>query len=262
MKTVVNPIKPVAPYIGGKFHLSKTIINAINTIPHTCYAEPFVGMGGIFLRRPEKATCEVINDYNKEISNFFRILQRHYIPFMEMMRFQITTRAEFERLLKTDPDTLTDLEQAARFLYIQRTVFGGQLASKFFGITATRQARFDIIKLAPMLEDLHTRLASVVIECLPYEEFIKRYDRESTLFYLDPPYYQCEDYYGKGMFNRDDFTLIAELFANIKGRFIMSINDVPKIRSLYSDFNIEVVKTIYTTSTKLSKKTTELLISN
>ena len=173
----------MAPYVGGKVRLAKTIIERIQSIKHKCYAEPFVGMGGIFLRRPARATCEVINDYNEEVATFFRILQRHYVPFMEMMRFQITTRAEFERLTKTNPETLTDLERAARFLYLQRTVFGGVVGSKSFGVAKTGAARFDITKLAPMLEDLHTRLARVVIEHLSYEEFLLRYDTKDTLFY-------------------------------------------------------------------------------
>ena len=111
-------VKPVAPYVGGKHLLARSIIESIMAIPHTCYAEPFIGMGGVFLRRPERAKSEVINDYNREVANFLSLLQRHYIPFMEMMRFQITTRTEFERLTRTRPDTLTDLERAARFLIL------------------------------------------------------------------------------------------------------------------------------------------------
>ena len=213
-------VKPVAPYIGGKIRLSKTIINEIQSIPHKSYAEPFVGMGGIFLRRSERAKAEFINDYNREVSTFFRILQRHYVAFLEMIRFQITTRSEFERLSKTNPDTLTDLERAARFLYLQRTAYGGKPSGQNFGVACDRPARFNITKLTPMLEDLHTRLASVVIECLPYQDFIKKYDTAQTLFYLDPPYYNCENHYGKGLFCRDDFNCIADILSGIKGRFI------------------------------------------
>jgi DNA adenine methylase len=34
---------------------------------------------------------EVINDINGEVANLFRILQRHYPQFLEVLRFQITT---------------------------------------------------------------------------------------------------------------------------------------------------------------------------
>ncbi len=43
--------EPLAPWFGGKKHLAKRIIERIDAIPHRCYAEPFVGMGGVFLRR-------------------------------------------------------------------------------------------------------------------------------------------------------------------------------------------------------------------
>ena len=261
-KHVSAAVKPVAPYVGGKFRLAKTIIRHINAIEHLCYAEPFVGMGGVFLRRTQSAKCEVINDYNREVATFFRVLPRHYVPFLEMMRFQITTRAEFIRLTNTRPDTLTDLERAARFLYLQKTAFGGKPGGQTFGVHKTQPARFDITKLAPMLEDLHSRLSAVTIECLHYDSFLRCYDTDKTLFYLDPPYYGCEDYYGKGMFTRDDLVLIADSVSAINGAFIMSINDVPQIREIYDRFHIKQVDTNYTIKAGAQKKVSELLISN
>ncbi len=245
MNTEVKPVNPVAPYVGGKRLLAKTIIEHISGIPHVCYAEPFVGMGGVFLRRPERARSEIINDYNREVSNFFRILQRHYVPFLEMMRYQLTTRAEFERLTRTDPVTLTDLERAARFLYLQRTAFGGKPSGQNFGVQKAQPSRFDTTKLVPMLEAAHERLAGVTIECLPYQDFIPRYDTGDTLFYLDPPYWGCEDYYGKGLFSRDDYASLSDLLAGIKGRFILSLNDVPPVHEIFAGFTIEPVNTRY-----------------
>jgi site-specific DNA-adenine methylase len=67
-------------------------------VPHTIYAEPFVGMGGVFFRRDQRPKCEVINDWSEDVATFFRVVQRHYIAFMDMLRWQITSRAGFERL--------------------------------------------------------------------------------------------------------------------------------------------------------------------
>jgi site-specific DNA-adenine methylase len=66
-----------------------------------------------------------------------------------------------------------------------------------------------VTKLGPILEDIHSRLAGVVIECLPWREFIDRYDTAGTLFYLDPPYWGSEDDYGAGAFTRADFVGLA-----------------------------------------------------
>jgi len=233
--------------VGGKRNLAKTIIERIEKIPHTTYAEPFVGMGGVFLRRRLVPKSEVINNISGDVAGFFRILQRHYPYFMDMMRFQITSRKEFNRLVDTDPATLTDLERAARFLYLQRTAFGGKVSGQNFGVSL-RGARFDITKLGPMLDDLHTRLAGVTIEQLPYAEFITRYDRPETLFYLDPPYFGCEDYYGKNVFSREDFEGLASQLAGIRGRFIMSLNDTPEVRKIFKGFSVADVDCRYTLS--------------
>jgi DNA adenine methylase len=112
----VRPAAPVAPWLGGKKHLHGKIISKIEAIPHRSYIEPFVGMGGVFLRRRWQPRLEVANDLNGEIVNLFRILQRHYPQLMEVMRFQLASRREFERLRQVDPATLTDLERAARSL--------------------------------------------------------------------------------------------------------------------------------------------------
>ena len=259
----VEPVKPVAAYLGGKRSLAKRIIARIEAIEHTTYAEPFVGMGGVFLRRRRAARAEVINDRNRDIATFFRILQRHYVPFMDTIRFQITTRSEFERLVRTDPETLTDLERAARFLYLQRTAFGGKPSGRNFGVSPGMPARFDITKLGPMLEDLHNRLSGVVIECLPYATFITRYDRPDTLFYLDPPYYGSEGDYGRDLFERDDFARLATLLADLKGRFILSLNDRPEVREMFSGFTIEPVETSYTVAARAKSrgKVGELIVS-
>jgi len=257
----IDPTRPVAPWLGGKRNLAKRLIARIDAIPHTTYAEPFVGMGGVFLRRTSRPRAEAINDIDREIATLFRILQRHYPQFLEVLRFQLTTRAEFERLVATDPDTLTDLERAARFLYLQRTAFGGKVSGRNFGVSKSTPARFNLTTLEPMLEDLHTRLSGVVIERLPYADFLRRYDGPGTLFYLDPPYWGCETDYGKAVFERADFDRLSECLRGIEGRFIMSINDVPEIRETFSGFDIDEVETTYTVARgKAQGKRKELVI--
>ena len=258
----VDAVRPVAPYIGGKRNLAKRVIARINAVPHHTYAEVFVGMGGVFLRRDLRPKVEVINDWSEDVSTFFRILQHHYIAFLDMIRFQIASRAGFEKLLALDPASLTDLQRSARFLYVQRLGFGGKVASRTFGVTPLNPSRFDITKLAPMLEALHERLAPVTIERLRWQDFIARYDRPGTLFYLDPPYFQCEGDYGAGMFSRPEFEEMAERLAGLKGRFILSLNDHPTIRKIFAGMSIEEVQTTYQVGGNgNAKSAAELIIS-
>src|SRR4051812_19297141 len=172
----VAPVRPAAAYIGGKRRLGELLARRIEAVPHETYAEPFVGMGGVFFRRRWAPRREVVNDVSRDVATLFRILQRHYPQFMETLKFQITSRAEFEPLAASNPDTLTDLERAARFIYLQRLAFGGKVAGRNFGVEPTGGARFDVTKLGPILEEIHSRLAGVVIECLTWSDFIGRYD--------------------------------------------------------------------------------------
>ncbi|HVB63076.1 MAG TPA: DNA adenine methylase [Nitrolancea sp.] len=258
----VAPLAGAAPYYGGKKLLAARIIARIEKIPHLCYAEPFLGMGGVFFRRRKAPPAEVINDGSRDVATFFRVLQRHYLAFIEMLRWQITTRSEFQRLVATNPDTLTDLERAARFFYLQRTGFGGKVVGRTFGTSALRGGAFDISRIVPHLEDLHSRLAGVTIECLPYSEFIARYDRPSTLFYLDPPYVGMEKLY-EGGFTREDFGRLEAQLSSIQGRFIMSLNDSAEVRRLFAKFRLATVETTYTAGGPSHvKRVTELLISS
>lgn len=255
-----DPVRTPAPYIGGKRNLSRRLAKLIDAHPCGTYAEPFVGMGGVFLRRTRRAQCEVINDISEDVATFFRILQRHYVAFMDMLRFQLTTRAGFERLMKVDPATLTDLERAARFLYLQRLAFGGKVTGRNFAMTPGLAGRFDVTKLGPRLEELHERLAGVIVERLPYGEFIARYDTPDTLFYLDPPYFGGEADYGAGVFHRADFARLAAQLAAIEGRFILSINDTPEIRETFAAFSLEEIETTYTLAGTGAQVAKELII--
>ena len=256
----VKPVRPVAPYIGGKRALSKRLVAMIDAQPHDIYAEPFVGMGGVFFRRTGRPKKEVINDISRDVVTLFRLLQRHYQQLLDVLKWQVCSRAEFDRLLATDPDTLTDLERAARFLYLQRAAFGGVVDRRHYGISYTGGARFDLTKLVPMLEAVHERLCGVEIERLPYADLIRRYDRPGTLFYLDPPYHGNETDYGDGVFSEADFQQLRDLLEAIEGRFIMSINATDMIRDLFGRFTIEEVDVNYRVSGKVTPAR-ELIIS-
>jgi len=78
---------------------------------------------------------------------------------MDALKFRITRRADFDRLSSADPSTLTDLERAARFLYLQRLAFGGKVSGRNFGVDYTRGARFNVNLLGPVLTEVHERLA-------------------------------------------------------------------------------------------------------
>lgn len=261
--TPVAPISPAVGYCGGKRLLAKRICPLIDAIPHTSYVEPFCGMGGVFFRRQRRPRSEVINDLNLDVATFFRVARRHPEALLTELEYQVTSRSDFDRLRKASATSLTDIERAARFFYLQRCAFGGRVTEQAFGVRRGGHAGlFCASKASEFISMLHKRLAKVVVEALPYQDIITRYDTSDTLFYLDPPYHGSEQLYGKGMFERGDYARLAEQLAAIRGRFILSLNDHPDIRQAFVAFEQLEVSTNYTVGRRDGKQANELIISN
>lgn len=257
----VKPQPGLASWLGGKRGLAPRIVARIEAIPHHTYGEPFLGMGGVFLRRRTRAKAEVINDRSGEVVNLFRVVQRHPAALIEAMRWNLASRDGFYRLRDTPPASLTDIERAARFYWLQRTAFGGKVKSQSFGVTTGRGKAPAARAVMAQIAAAHDRLQQVVIENLDYGAFLEAYDTPETLFYLDPPYFGGEADYGKGLFARADFRKIADALGGLKGHFILSINDRPEIRALFAGHRFEEVETTYTVSEGPAKRAKELLIT-
>ncbi len=262
----VEPAAPLAGWFGGKKFLATRIAERIEAIPHRCYAEPFCGMAGVFFRRTRKPKSEALNDINGEVVNLFRTVREHPDELMRQFDWTIPSRQEFRRLLETPPHTLTDIQRAARFLYLQRLSFGGKpvnlLAPTSGAFGPWHEARTGADMARRLVAAAHNRLQRVNIECMEWNVFIRRYDKPFTLFYIDPPYWGHEADYGKGIFARADFAAMAEQLRGLKGRFILSLNDLPEVRETFAGFEFEEVTTRYVANGKNSRLAAELLISN
>lgn len=263
--TNVKSVSPAAGYLGGKRNLARRVCAIIQSVDHDGYAEPFVGMGGIFFRRSARPRFEAINDISGDVTTLFRVVRRHYQAFVDEMEWMLAGREEFDRLRAIDPAGLTDIERAARFLYLQRLAFGGKIVGRNFGVDSHNPARFNLSRLRAMLKAIRDRLQPVVIERLAYGDFIRRYDRPGMLFYLDPPYWNSERDYGADVFERADFQRLAEQLLQIRGKFLLSINDTPGARAVFSPFHIQMVDVTYSVAAGAvgnRKKAGELLIAN
>lgn len=261
----VRPVAPAAGYIGGKRNLARTIVPIIDATPHELFADTFVGMGGIFLRRRRRPKVEVINDASGDVANFFRVLQEHHAYLIDALQGRVASRAEFDRLRGQDPTRLTDIQRAVRFLYLQRLGFGGKVSGRVFGVDPAQGARFDFRKLEPLLAAIQERLYGVWIEQLDFAAFLSRWDRPNALFYLDPPYWGSEDDYGAELFCRADFERLSAALRQLRGKFLMSINDRPEARACFAGFHQLEVTTTYSIATAAigaQKGVRELLISN
>ncbi len=249
-------IGPLA-YIGGKNRIAKTIIAMFP--PHKTYVEGFAGGAQVFFRKQSSAV-EVLNDLDGEIVNFFRVCQRHHDEFLRYLRFVLVSRKWFETFAIENPDGLTDVERAARFFYLQKTAFAGLIRKRCYRYSIGSPPNLNLTRLPSIIENAHKRLERVQIECLPYEEVLARFDHEETLFYLDPPYWGRALY--RFNFTDDDFAKLADRLRAVRGKFVLSLNDLPEVRHCFRDFTLRPIEISYTSQREPGKRFPELLISN
>lgn len=232
--------QPIVPWIGGKRRLVDTLIKRFP--PHTCYVELFAGGAAVFFQR-HPAEVEVLNDVNGEVINLYRVVQHHLEEFVRQFKWALSSRQVFAWLQDTVPETLTDIQRAARFFYLQHNAFGGRVEGQSYG-TATTAPPINLLRIEENLSAAHLRLARAYIEHLDWAACLERYDRHHTLFYADPPYWETEGY---GVpFPWGQYELLAERLAGLKGKAIVSLNDHPDIRRCFGRFQMEGLEIDYT----------------
>lgn len=232
---------PIVPWIGGKRRLADVLIPRFP--PHTCYVEIFAGAAALFFMRPP-AEVEVLNDVNDDLVNLYRVVQHHPEEFIRQFKWALSSRQVFKWLNDTRPETLTDIQRAARFYYLQQNCFGGRVEGRTFGTATTSPPGLNLLRLEETLSAAHLRLSGAYIEKLDWQECIRRYDRPHTFFFADPPYWQTEGY---GVpFGFEQYEQLAVAMRGLKGRAIVTLNDHPDIRALFADFEMERVEIQYT----------------
>ncbi len=252
-------------YLGGKSKLAPRIVSMIPS-DHTCYCEPFSGAAWVFFTK-EPCAAEVLNDKDGELATFWRVVQNHLEPFLEYFKWAVVSRKMWEIEKAKRPETLTDIQRAARYYYLQRLAFGGRTDKRTFGTSATGPVNLDLTSISERLLEVHWRLARVMIENLDAIDCITRYDRPGTFFYIDPPYYfNGRDY--AAHFEGADWQRLLAALQSLQGRFILSLNDCPEVRDLFAGFTQERVTLTYSCSNARagadtrSEERSELLIHN
>ncbi|EIC4353471.1 DNA adenine methylase [Salmonella enterica] len=253
MKTAL----PIVPWTGGKRRLAKHILPLFPE--HTCYVEPFCGAAALFfLKKPGKV--EVINDINGDLMNLYRVVKHHPDEFLRQFEWSLVSREEYTRLKSMPAETLTDIQRAARFYYLQKQAFGGRVADYTFGVDATNHPKLNLSRISEDLLQANKRLIHTCIEHLGWEQCIERYDRPHTLFYCDPPYRGTKGY---GVdFPFVEYERMAELAKSIKGKMVISVNDIPEMREVFAGLEILTLEHQYSVSGGKRTPARELIIRN
>lgn len=259
MVSLNSPIK----WVGSKRQLKGKIIELFPK-GIVCYCEPFFGGGSVFFEKnPSK--IEVINDYDSNVINFYKVLQNNKKELMQKIDNALISRELFLEYRKSKWDELEPLERAFRFFYITKCSFGGlfrfnqkgECNSPFAG-SPDPKAKSSLFSKNTLksIEESFKRLQSATIENLDYKDIIRLYDRPTTLFFFDPPY---DTGYSYGV--KFDYDELLEECRKIKGSFILTLN--AEMEDKFKEFNIIGTEVNYSvTCNKGDNKKKEIIIMN
>lgn len=245
------------PYIGGKFNLLEKLLSLIPE--HKTYVEVFGGAGTLLInKRPSKV--EVFNDIDGDLINLFMVVRDKPQKFVKKFRWLLYSR-ELNKCWSRDLAIDEPIERAVRFYYVMRSSFSGNWAAGWSFTRNKPKVFFDSLK---KINSIANRLKRVHIDHLDFRKCIKIWDSSNTFFFLDPPYFGKQRY-RKDLTTKDHLDL-RELLGKIKGKWLLTYNDHPKIRQLYKDFRIQKVMMCLTASLvkpgSHRKKFSNLIIKN
>ena len=203
--------------------------------PHKAYIEPFGGSGAVLLAK-QPSTIEVYNDIDEELVNLFQVLRDPVLNAELELQLSLTPYARTEFNLAKQASG-NPVERARRLMVRQRQSFGASgstwaFSAKDIGHAASVVQRWQngLARLPAALR----RLASVQIECKPWNRLVTRMDSTDSLFYVDPPYEmqtRVSGGYANEMDSQAHESLVKALLG-LKGMCVLSGYDTPLYRPL------------------------------
>jgi DNA adenine methylase len=249
-------LSPILKWVGGKRQLLSEIIPLID---ESCdnYVEPFIGGGAVLFRlQPKKA---IINDYNTELINVYRTVRDDLDGLVALLKEHEKYNSsdyyyEVRALDRTpDFDKMSNLEKAARIIYLNKTCYNGLYRVNSLGQFNSPYGRY---KNPNIVNEVVLRAISkylnrneISIRSGDYKDVLNDIEKNSFV-YLDPPYMPISSSssftgYTEGGFGYDKQVELKEECdkLNSKGvHFLQSNSDCEEIRELYKDYRIKVVK--------------------
>jgi DNA adenine methylase len=222
-------------YIGGKKMHSKWIDplfpekNSFDT-----YVEVFGGANWMYwMSKKTPVNTNVYNDFNRHLVNVFECskdIEKFHDVLLNYYQY-IGNSNKFEEFrdevldIFHDKFAIPDYTLAAKYMFVQTQIFSGNT-----GIGRTsKMYHYDDYKskfitytekfTQPRYVDKLPLLTTENMDC---RDLIRKYDSPTTFFYVDPPYFNLENYYTKNEFGRDDHIELLTQLCGIRGKFALS----------------------------------------
>jgi DNA adenine methylase len=213
-------MKTPLTYYGGKQQLAATIIALVPA--HTVYIEPFLGGAAIFFAK-EPAPCEVINDCNGELINFYEVLKRDFSALQQEVEISLFSRKQHRHaeVVYNNPEMFDRVKRAWAVWTLANTSYGSRLDKEFVCDSKGKNA----LKLANKRDAFGAgyaaRLQNTQIECGDALRIIRSRDTPETFCYCDPPYVGANQGHYNG-YAQADFEALLDTLANMQGKFLLS----------------------------------------
>ncbi len=248
--SVVPKALPFIKWVGGKRKLVDSIISAAPS-SFERYLEPFLGGGAVALALGHSAM--LLNDANEELINVYRIVRDDLDALLALLDEHQSKHSEiyFYQVRAQRVAELSPLEQAARFIYLNKTCFNGLYRVNRYGEFNAPSGKYD----NPILYNSHQiRNASAVLRntelfSQDYYTFLTHHARPGDFIYLDPPYVPVSIYsdfkrYTKEQFREKDQYKLAQLYTDLvaKGAYPVLSNSYSELTlHLYAKHDIQIV---------------------
>lgn len=263
-KTKTKMKTPIS-YYGGKQNLASIILKLIPQ--HEMYCEPFIGGAAIFFAKP-KSKIEIINDTNKEMINFYKVVQTDFTSLEKEVMITLHSRDLHRKakVIYANPDMFSDLKRAWAVWTLANQSFASGLDKDWgYDIVKNTSSKKIMNKRESFTFD-YARLQDVQLECNDALRIISSRDNINAFFYCDPPYHNsnCGHYDG---YSLEDFENLLRLLSGLKGKFLLSSYPSPLLKQYTKEFgwhtqSVEQTVSIANNHGKAGKPKTEMLTAN
>jgi len=217
---------PIYCRIGSKSLSSRDIVELMPD--HKIYIEPFVGGGSVYWKK-EPSHKEVINDLDKELIRDYRLIKRAPVG-LNHYRKDLNSISKLEVFISKK--NISSADKLTEAIIRRCNGFGGVYISTKNNRVYTKSNPYRKLKNIKLYKD---RIKNTKILSQDYKKVIRSYDSPSSLFFLDPPYEESKSVYKH---HKMDFIEFSKILKNIKGSFILTLNDSPYVRKLFNWANI------------------------
>jgi len=216
-------LKALLPYYGGKSKLVPTLLQLIPP-SHITYAEPFSGGAALFFAKDPSA-IEVINDTNKELINFYCVVQQDFVRLEKMIRSTLHSRSLHAdaSVIYNNPHLFDEVKRAWAVWVLAIQSFASIIdASWGYDKNNKNTSTKKISNRRERFTELYAiRLQNVQLECADALYIIRSRDTKEAFFYCDPPYFNSDCGHYKGYTEADFERLLLQL-SKIQGKFLLS----------------------------------------